>query len=58
MRTTMATFLSLATSTAAGVDPDFANTLATIAGVFSFGQSGQSQSHPPLPPPSNERYVN
>ena len=36
----------MATGTATGIDPDFANALATIAGAFSFGQSGQSQSHP------------
>ena len=41
------------TGTATGIDPDFANALAAIAGAFSLGQSGQSQSHPP--PLSNER---
>ena len=37
----------MATGTATGIDPDFANTLAAIAGAFSLGQGGQSQSHPP-----------
>ena len=49
--------LGMVTGTATGIDPDFANALATIAGVFSLGQSGQSQSHPPLPPPSNEKLM-
>ena len=45
----------MVTGTATGIDPDFPNALAAIAEAFSLGQSGQSQSHSPLPPPSNAR---